>query len=599
MNTSSHFPTVRRSALAGLVALAVAGCALVTGDPDAPEEEAVPDRIDAPALAEGASDATRDGRAAELLTEAEARLRADDPAGALRVTRQIRDDLATASGTVRVLWVEARAREAEESFPEADRAATEYVDRAGEADPMAPAARLLSARVRFSGGLDEAYEALFQVPEGAPSEVRDDALALARDRAASLDDPVLRDLVSEAPPHAWLLPVFQVEWATRRGLLGERDRARELAEAALGLEPAEDEERRARAIMEDEFEPRGTVTGTMGLILSMEGSPSIRQLSEQIRNGVEIALLAEGIRGGVRLESLEDRGETGGARTAARRVVDAGALGLVGPVSDPAFRAVAGEVGGQMAVISPVAGERPDTEGVLTLAGIDPEAPRELARMARDMGVEAVGIVHSSALEERTEARWFREAFEEMGGRIHATRSWSEGDRVFDDAFEGLMGTSPPSVVIFSSPDEAELIAPLLRVWGLRDLDGPILASSSWASEAVLGSVPARHTDGILSVAPHVGAGYGPGWDAFVQRYEDHFRRSLRNPVAGLGHDAAALLLEAARLGGDSPGEVVAGLRSIDGFAGATGTFRWRDDRIVRVHYPVRIEDGRRVGVRD
>ena len=120
--------------------------------------------------------------------------------------------------------------------------------------------------------------------------------------------------------------------------------------------------------------------------------------------------------------------------------------------------------------------------------------------------------------------------------------------------------------------------------------------SESWTESAALEAIQPRHTDGVLAVTswPQEGE-FGPAWARFVTAYEGHFQQTLRSPTAALGYDAARLLLTASRLGGGLPSGMLRALREIRDFAGATGVLSVVDDRIVRRHYPVRIESRRLV----
>jgi ABC-type branched-subunit amino acid transport system substrate-binding protein len=90
------------------------------------------------------------------------------------------------------------------------------------------------------------------------------------------------------------------------------------------------------------------------------------------------------------------------------------------------------------------------------------------------------------------------------------------------------------------------------------------------------------------------GGDHGPGWEEFVQAYEEHFQRSLRSPTPALGYDAARLLIEANRRGDGTPEGTLRALERIRDFPGATGLLSIVDGRIQRTYLPVRI-DARRL----
>ncbi len=571
------------------------GCTLVGTAPPPPPP---PETVDAVALEGEVPDAAAEAQVARLLAEGSERLAAGDPGTARARAVEVESRFPTTRGSSRALLLRADAALALDEPGEALEAAERYLALAPTGDSQIPLARLVAAEARFDGGLGGGVEALFRVSEAADGAVQERALRRARAVAGDLEDPSLRDLVAEAPTHGWLLPVFQVELASRRALVGDQAVGRELAERALALAPAETEAERARAVLGGEVVATGAVSGTLGTLLSPSGPPTLRQLSEQLRDGVEVALLAPEFRGGVRLLGEDDGGSPGQASGALGRLEGNSPLGIVGPLTEPAMESALRGRSRDLPVISPTAPLlRTDFRGAYSLAGPDPEAPRALARLALDQGVREAVLLHPRDPTEEQEAQWFRQAFQDGGGRVTGTVTYVPGTTSLAQPMREVLALRPRALVLLLPPEDVEIVAPQVAFFGVDDLEGLLLLGSpAFSSEGVLSSVPTRHTEGVLSVAPHVGEGYGPLWESFVGAYEEHFRRTLRSPIPALGYDAARLLLEGARLGGGSaPEDVLTGLTRIQDFQGATGTFSVRDGRLVRRYVPVRIENRTRV----
>ncbi len=575
----------------GLLLLPGAGCTVVgTAPPEAP----APGVLEGPSIGEGERTAARDRAAAEGVAQGEARLAAGDPEGARTLAREVATRYPEAQGSVQAWWLEARASAALRLWDEADEVAGRYLARVGRSTDAGVRAQALRARVRLRGGRDGAVEALFQLPEEASDEPRDEALEVAREVAESLEDAALRDLLREAPRHPWVLPAFQVELGERRTLVGDAEGGRVLAEAALALAPAPTEAERARRILTGEVEGAGTrVAGVLGAVLSEEGSPGLRQLSSQIRAGIEVALLDPTVRGGVRLEVGDDRGEPAQGGAALRGLSERRPLGVVGPLTDPGLAEAARTREGRTVLLSPTARRVPEgVEGVLSIAGADPAAHRALAELIWNDGIRQVVVFHRRDAEEEMELRWFQEAYEARGGQVLRSWSYTPGTTTFSDPLRAIAAMRPRALLVIAPPEDVELVAPQLAFFGVDDTaDLRIYGNSAWSTPSVLQNVPVRHTDGVRTVAVWAGEGYGPGWARFVEAYESHFQRTLRSPVPGLGWDAARLLLEAASLEGNSPEEVARGLTRIRGLEGATGTFSWERGRISRHYFPVRIEN--------
>jgi ABC-type branched-subunit amino acid transport system substrate-binding protein len=574
--------------------LLLGGCTLVGEGPARAPAPAAPA---GPAISEGASTEARDRAAAELLAEAETRLRSGDAQGARTLARDVVARYPEARGSSAAFWTLARAERNLGAWPAAEGAAARYVELAGRSHAEGAAAQLLLAEARHRGGLGQGIETLFDVPVGAPVPVREEATGLAREIAREMNDPALRDLMEEAPRHPWILPVFQVELGERRVLVGDGAGGRTLAEAALILEPLAMERSRAERILSGEIAPPAgggaRVSGVLGVVLSEEGSPGLQQLSRQIRDGVEVALLDERFRGGVQLQVSDDGGTASRAAAALAGAEERSAFAVIGPLTDPAMAEAARGRRGPTPMVSPTVRILPQgLEGVYSIAGADPEASRVLAELAWRDGMRQLVVFHRFHPEEEAELRWFREAFEARGGQVLRTYGYAPGSTTFDEQLRAIASLRPRGVVLFVPPEDAELVGPQLAFYGVDDVEDLVLyAGPSWSTEGVLQGVPVRHTEGVRTVTSWAGEGFGPEWRRFIETYEAHFQRTLRSPVPALGWDAARIVLEAASLEGSTPEGVARGLARIRDLPGATGTFSWREGRLGRNYVPVIIEN--------
>jgi ABC-type branched-subunit amino acid transport system substrate-binding protein len=580
------------SLLAFVLLLALGACQL--GEAPTPAPEAAP--LEGPALEPGPEDpdVDRSREAARLLEQAESSLRAGDYSGALEAAGSVETRLGNVPGTARALWIRARAHRGLEEWDAADRAVHRFLERIPPEDRLHPEAALLRAHVRVRGELPGDVEALFQVPAQAPDEVLDPLEGLAEEVSRTLDPAALRDLIDEAPRHPRVLPVFQVELAVRRSLLGDRDVALQLARAALELSPGARTAERARRVIDDELEELERGVLVLGSILSEGGPPSLRDLSARISEGIEVALVElerQGIP--IRLETADDGGSSGAASDAVARLEAAGVTGLVGPLVDDPFEAAARARRLGVPMVSPTVRLLPSGVGdVMSLTGVDPAASRALARLAVDAGIREVVVLHPRTGAMTQEAMHFRQAFQELGGTVRREVVYNPGTTNFADPFGQVVSLRPQGLVLILPPEDVELVAPQIAYFGVDDLEIAILGSEAWSSEGVLMNVNPRHTEGVLTVSSRSGPdSFGPRWDAFVDSYESHFQRTLRSPLPALGYDAALLLIHAARQGDGSPQGTARALASIRGFEGATGVLDVVDGRIQRSYEPVRIED--------
>jgi len=580
--------------LALLVAVAT-GCQLGEGPSPAAPPTPEPAVLEGPALADGPTDEAeaRVRSAAQLMGEARAALDAGNPDEALQAAEEIEAQYADVPGTLEALWLQARAHRELEAWEAADGAVDRFLARGPGTEEERVQGLLLRADVRISGGLDGGLESLFQLPDDASESILEPAEALAVETADAMTLPVLRDLLDEAPRHPRLYPAFQVEMAVRRALMGDMERSRELASAALELSPGPAVAERARNLAAGRLDDLDLEMVSLGALLSEGGPPSLRNLSQEIREGIEVALAdAEGQGLPVRFQVMDDQASPGEVARLVRELEQGGAAGMLGPLDERGLQAAAEARQGALPLISPTARGLPaGRSNVFSLTGVDPSAPRALAQLARDAGVGEVVILHPRTPEMEEEARFFREAFQERGGLVRRTLVYPPGTTSFAEPFQEVVRLAPQGLVLLLPPDQVQMVAPQVAYFGVDDLEITLLGNEVWSTPAVLEEVNPRHTDGVLTVSAGGGAGrFGPGWDDFVDRYEQHFQRTLRSPVPALGYDAARLLMHAAREGGGSPEGTAEALARIRDFPGATGLISVVDGRIQRSYTPVRLQ---------
>jgi ABC-type branched-subunit amino acid transport system substrate-binding protein len=588
----------RRMSWAAVVWLAVSAVGCTLGEAPPPAPPAPPTAaLEGPALAADGAEVSeaRRSEASRVLADAERALDAGNHSLALELSLRVEEDLANVPGTSRALLVRARAYAGMGAWDEAEATAERYLSLFAPEDEGRAEAALLLAETRVDARHPGDVEALFGVPADAPSSVLERAEELAIRVAGDLDLAALREVVEQAPTHPRILPPFLTELAVRRTLMGEQTEGRALAERALELEPGEEVAERARRVSEGRIDELGGEVVVLGALLSEGGPPMLRQLSAEIRDGIEVALIeAEESGTVVRFELLDDEGSEARVAELVARLEAEGASGFIGPLADPAVAAAARARMGVTPVLSPMARVVPGDAGVFSLTGVDPSASRVLAEAALTVGVRDVVVMHPSTPEMEQEAQHFRRAFEDAGGLVRRTLAYPPGTTSFQEPFQEVIRQEPAGLVLLLSPEDVDLVAPQVAFFGVDDMEITILGNEAWASESVLQTVATRHTDGVVTVTSRGSEGeFGPRWDEFVERYEAHFQRTLRSPVAALGYDAARLLIFAASQGDGTPEGTARVLETIRDFPGATGVLEVVEGRIQRSFRPVRIDAGR------
>jgi ABC-type branched-subunit amino acid transport system substrate-binding protein len=271
----------------------------------------------------------------------------------------------------------------------------------------------------------------------------------------------------------------------------------------------------------------------------------------------------------------------------------AGAIVVVGPLVEPELSAAVFARVRPIPLISPTAPHIvAGAENVYTLGGPDLAGSRALARWAAGSGISRVALLHPRGVASEEEASAFTDAFREAGGSVLGQFLYDHGTTYFQTHMQSIEALRPDALVLPIPAEDVEIVAPQITFFGIDTLDVRILGTGGWTHQDVLGTVSARHTDGVVAITPDpVGQGESPGVQALVRAYEALYRRTLRSPVPAVGYDAAALMLEALRGGARSPTNIAAALGRIAAFPGATGQLGIENGRAMRGNQLVCMQD--------
>jgi len=594
---SRYVAPARVALLAGAALIFLSGC---TPTEVAPPPGPEPELITGPPIFEGAYSREDAELASRLLLEAEDLVEGGEMEAALARVAQVESIYPQTPGSSLALLIRGQALAELEIWAEAETAAEAYAELVPQDPVERGRAFLLRARVRREGNLPGGIEAVFDIPDNSGEAELLAGESLAALWASGLATPELRDLIDEAPRHPRLLPVFLSEMAVRRYLTGDLAEAEALSEEVLAMAPGPAISRRARDVIDGQIVERLEVSAVIGGMLPVAGSPAVSRLAREIREGIDVALaMDEGeFSRPILFLPIEDVLDPVAARDAVRSLEQASVAGLLGPLQQTVLEAAARARQTPLPILSPTARFLPQgVDAVYSLNGIDPAAGEALAALVLAREIREVVAIHPASAEMEEEFRWFREAYARGGGAVSWVLNYAPGATSFQEQMREIVLLAPRAVVLVLPPEDVELLAPQIAFYGVDDLPGLLLfGNQSWTSEGVLQSVQTRSTEGVFSITSWVGQGeFGPGWDRFVEAYEQHYQRSLRSPTAALGFDAARLLLRAAREGGGTPEGTIAAFERIRGFPGATGFLSVVDGRIRRSFVPVRIENRRLV----
>ncbi|HSG08495.1 MAG TPA: ABC transporter substrate-binding protein [Longimicrobiales bacterium] len=595
-----------------LLAGALTACQMVGSGPPAPEEARYPD----PVLERGAIPPAQEVRAAQLYAAALEQFDAGQPATARRLADEIVGAYPRAPVSGVALFLRARAALAEGDGDAADADAGRFIEFLAPGDPRRAEARLLQAAAQAVKGDQQArLERLLLIGGDAPINDILRALENAREAAAALQASQIQDVLSraqEGPVRA----VPQTRYALLLQVDGRGEEARAQAQAALDGGARGTDSLSALAVLEGR-NPLGEIAVrrlSIATVLPIGGSPAFRDFASLVAEGVEVAsaTVLEGV-ADVEVVARDDLGDPAVAAAVTRELEETDVLGAVGFLEEGALGAAATARTGPLPLVSPTA-RTSGSEGAYALSGPDPQAAAAMARYAAQAGFRRVAVIHSMAPESIEEADAFQNALVALGVPLAGRFSYPVGTTSYRsqilDAREVLraaeirsLGLGPDDtlhvellepVALFAPvpPEDVELLAPQIVFHGLDTLAISTLGTSGWTDAQTLEAVDDRHTTGVVATAP-VGVGPGsPGQERFRRAYESYFQRSLVSPVPALGYDAALLVLEAARLGARSSGQLRSSLERLRGVEGVTGIFSVVDGRVIRRTHLVRIEHG-------
>lgn len=566
-----------------LLILGGAGCQTVQGGtPDAAGPV-----LPAIAIASAPVSRSDERRAAEVLREAETALREGRVNEAVALATRIVEEYSATGSSGAALWVRARALGTPEAGADQAIALADLqrlLPRMQQDDPRWGPATLLLARVQSESGRSlEAVMTALELPTNM--QVRTTDFGWMREVVGRLDRDELESATEGIlTPSPLAAPVW-VALGRARGADGAGTGARAAARSAISAGAFGPDLTAAEALLAGEgIAERTTLADRIPIaaILPSSGSPALRRFAEEVREGVLAAVTAAELDDRAEVQVYDDAGDAVQAAGVVPTIEEAGSFGVVGPLQDAALDAAARARTDAMPVVSPTAFLLPrGEEDVYSLGSLDPGSARTLAEWAAASGISTVSMIHPSDAASAEEARIFREAFEAAGGSVVQELVYPPGLTFFQDQILGASRSGAEALLLPVPAADVEALAPQITFYGLDTLGIQVLGTSAWTDAGVRDAVSARHLSGVVTASPDLGD--GSGFDRLVQAYEARFRRSLVEPGGTmLGYDAASLLMEAARTGARTPGEMADALDQISDFPGASGILSVEDGRIVR-----------------
>jgi branched-chain amino acid transport system substrate-binding protein len=310
------------------------------------------------------------------------------------------------------------------------------------------------------------------------------------------------------------------------------------------------------------------------------GGASDRPASEAMKYTVDTLNEAGGA-GGSKVELTVKNIDGDSARTqqAAQELLDSGVQAILGPPFVNFGQPLLTITQGQVPVIS-VASTDPqlantDVNSFLT-AFSDPRQDGAAAEVAyTDLG-KKTAVTFSSPDDPyfTNNPKWFKEAFEEMGGKVTKDFTYSLGDSDFSSQVNEIASMNPKPEVLYTA-----MIMPLIgtllgQLKGAGVTDMVVIGSDAFDATNV--AAAGADADGVYYTT-HTFPTPGSKLEQFLADYEAATGKPIETVTFGaLADDAINLIVEACKTAkSNDPAALAEALKGIEGFEGLTGSITY------------------------
>ncbi|MBF5041768.1 ABC transporter substrate-binding protein [Aggregicoccus sp. 17bor-14] len=329
--------------------------------------------------------------------------------------------------------------------------------------------------------------------------------------------------------------------------------------------------------------PAGTLL--LGVATALTGGQATFGIST--RNGIELAIAEANEAGGVKGQKLATRvydtqGKPEEAASAVTRLINQDHVALIlGDVASSNSLAMAEKAqAAKVPMITP-SSTNPDVtkkgDYIFRVCFIDPFQGFVMAKFAREnLKLSKVAVLkdNRSAYSEGL-ADVFVRKFTEMGGKVVATESYSQGDTDYRAQLTAIKKQKPDAIYVPGYYSEVGIIARQARELGLNV---PLMGGDGWDSEklfelggsAVEGSYFSNH---YSSQDPNERV------QKFVQAYKAKYG-GVPDALAALAYDAARVAVDAIKRAPDTkPASLRDAIGQTKDFAGVAGTITLDENR--------------------
>lgn len=277
------------------------------------------------------------------------------------------------------------------------------------------------------------------------------------------------------------------------------------------------------------------------------------------------------------VEDNEDKAESAAA-AAQKLITQNNVLAIIGPnASGNAIPAARICEDAKVIMVSPWSTNPKTTEGkqyVFRACFIDDFQGQVMAKFARDnLKAQTAAVLYDVASEyNKGIAEFFKQFFEETGGKIVAFESYTKGDMDFSAQLTKIKGANPDVLFLPNYYNEVPLQAQQARRLGVTS---SIIGSDSWGSEELL-RLGGKDLEGCFFSTHYAADIATEKAQKFIKDYEAKYGKKP-DDVAALTYDAGNLLLAAVtKAGAPDRRKVRNALATIAEFKGVTGNMQFK-----------------------
>jgi branched-chain amino acid transport system substrate-binding protein len=323
----------------------------------------------------------------------------------------------------------------------------------------------------------------------------------------------------------------------------------------------------------------------LGEVGSLTGAQATFGVST--RNGVDLAIKEANAAGGVKGKKLavrvyDDQGKPEEAAQAVTRLITQDKvvliLGEVASSNSLAMAEKAQAAGVPMithASTNPSVTEKGDY--IFRVCFIDPFQGAVMAKFAREnLKAEQVAILQDNKSAYSIGLKdVFNRTFTEMGGKITATESYSQGDTDFRAQLTAIKKTKPQAIYVPGYYNDVGIIARQKQELGLTV---PLLGGDGWDSEKLY-ELGGAALDGSYFSNHYSPDNPDPKVQKFIADYKAAYG-GVPDSLAALGYDAAKVAIAALEKAKDLSGPAIRdAIAQTKGFTGVTGTITLDEKR--------------------